>query len=270
MLIQITNRCRMGCPHCLDDSRPDGGLMYPVVFKAAVHFARESGELHLLLSGGEPSEHPLLFEFCRIVSGYGFRFSLATNGMWMGDEKSEYRMERIANLPGFVGAQIYSNPKWYRLHEETVSKYTSALSRWKPLGFHLDLAEIRGMLNLGRAKSCPAAMAEAESNPYHNSCLASCVTLAQSASPRHFCNLMIRQGRFCTPMIDWQGKVHMSESCLCPSVGKSVLDPVPEVWEAMRAFRPCGGCLGCKRYLTEQTPKMVAARRLLGQQRIEE
>lgn len=27
MLIQITNRCRMGCPHCLEASTPDGGLM---------------------------------------------------------------------------------------------------------------------------------------------------------------------------------------------------------------------------------------------------
>lgn len=268
MLVQITNRCRMGCPHCLDASVPDGGLMSPGVFNAAVHFARKSGEPHLILSGGEPSEHPLLFEFCRIASASGFKFTLASNGMWLGDEKSEYRMERIARLPGFVGAQIYSNPKWYRLHEETVSKYLSAVSRWKPLGFHLDLAEIRGMLDLGRAKSNPEAQAEAAANPYHNSCLASCVTLAQSRSPNEFCALMIRQGRFCTPMIDWKGNVHMSESWLCPSVGKSVLDPFDEIWAAMRAFRPCGGCLGCKRYLSESTPKMEAARQLLGQPRI--
>lgn len=268
MLIQITNRCRMGCPHCLDDSRPDGGLMYPAVFNAAVHFARKSGEIHLLLSGGEPSEHPLLFEFCRIVSGDGLRFSLATNGMWLGDEEAENRMLLIAHLHGFVGAQIYSNQKWYRLHEDTVSKYSAAISRWKPLGFHLDLSEIRGMLDIGRAKSNPAAKEKAASNPYHNSCLASCVTLAQSRSPSDFCYLMLRQGRFCTPMIDWQGNVHMSESWLCPSVGKSVLDPFDEIWAAMRAFRPCGGCLGCKRYLSESTPKMEAARQLLGQSRI--
>ena len=57
----------------------------------------------------------------------------------------------------------------------------------------------------------------------------------------------------------------LSESWLCPSVGNVNTDPFESIWLKMRQFRPCGGCLGCKRYLTEDTPKMVAARRLLGQ-----
>jgi len=58
--------------------------------------------------------------------------------------------------------------------------------------------------------------------------------------------------------------LHMSESWLCPSVGNVCRDDAATLWARMRAFRPCGGCTPCKRFLAEDTPKMVMVRRLLG------
>ena len=43
MLIQISNRCDEGCPHCLQDSREDGGLMSLETFKSTVRFGCETG-----------------------------------------------------------------------------------------------------------------------------------------------------------------------------------------------------------------------------------
>ena len=63
MLIRITNRCSMGCKHCMvDASGPDGEHMTMETFKAAVEFAKSVAAKVILLTGGEPFEHPELGE----------------------------------------------------------------------------------------------------------------------------------------------------------------------------------------------------------------
>ena len=238
--------------------------------REAVKFAKDSGDCLLIVSGGEPTEHPKFFECCRIVNESGLRFSVCSNGMFMGNEKKEWAMEKVANLSGFCGGQIYTNPKWYPLHAEITERWKASGDRWSSRGLVFDTTDIRGMQDIGRAKSNPYAMEEAKRSPYHNLCLTACVTLAQGHDSSSFFQLMLMQKRFCTPMIDWEGNVHMSESLLCPSQGNVMTDRREEIWDKMRKFRPCGGCLGCKRYLTENTPKMEAAREVLGQRRQED
>ena len=176
----------------------------------------------------------------------------------------EWAMEKVCKLNGFCGGQIYSNQKWYRLHKQTVEKWKSKGAKWEAKHLVFDTTDIRGMKDIGRAKTCHEAIKEAEASPFHNSCLTSCVTLAQSQTSQDFFRLMFMQQRFCTPLIDYKGDVHMSESCQCPSCGNVNTDNFDVLWGKMRAFRPCGGCLGCKRFLTEDNPKMVAARKVLG------
>ena len=267
MLIQITNCCRMGCPHCMDDSTPFSPHMTESTCRNAVSFAKSSGALLVVISGGEPTEHPRFFDLCRIVSESGIRFSICSNGMWLGDPKKEWMMEKVCRLNGFCGGQIYTNPKWYRLHEQTMAKWRAQDHKWEMLHIHLDTTDIRGMQDLGRAKGCQEAMKEAESSQYHNSCLSSCLTLAQTNTPQEFFHLMFMQLRFCTPMVDFRGDVHMSEVWSCPSCGNVNDVTYDTLWRNMRKFRPCGGCMGCQRYLTENTPKMEAARHILGQER---
>lgn len=255
----------MACPHCLDDANPHAPLMSEETCSKAVSFAKYSGDYLLIVSGGEPTEHPKFFDCCRLVSQAGLRFSVCSNGMWLGDPQKELAMEKVARLNGFCGGQIYTNPKWYRLHKQTVAKWKEVGAKWEAMHFVFDTTDIRGMKDIGRAKTCPEALKEAEASPYHNSCLSSCLTLAQSPTPQEFFRLMFMQQRFCTPMVDFKGDVHMSESCLCPTCGNVNKDNFDALWIKMRAFRPCGGCLGCRKYLTEDTPKMAMARRILGQ-----
>lgn len=265
MLLQITNCCRMACPHCMDDASPYAPHMTEDTCRNAVSFAKNSGDMVLIVSGGEPTEHPRFFDMCRIISQSGIRFSICSNGMFLGNPKKEWMMEKVCKLQGFCGGQIYSNQKWYRLHNQTVAKWNASRAKWEAYKLLLDTTDIRAMKDIGRAKACPDAMREAEKSNYHNSCLSSCLTLAQASSSHDFFRLMVMQHRFCTPLIDFKGDVHMSESWLCPSCGNVNTDTHDAIWISMRKFRPCGGCLGSKRYLTENSPKMVAARRILGQ-----
>lgn len=237
-------------------------------FSMALSFAKDNGEVHILISGGEPTEHPDLVDFCREINQTHIRFSIASNGMWLGNFRLEWAIEKISKMKNFVGGQIYSNPKWYRLHEEICRRYEESNGRWTGLRWNLDTHDIRAMSDIGRARDNERAMTEVDASPYHNMCLTACVTAAQVDSLPDFFHLMLMQQRFCTPMVDYKGDIHMSESCLCPTIGCNVnKHPATEIWECMKRFRPCGGCTPCKRFLTENTPKMVAARALLGMQK---
>ena len=270
MMLQVSNRCRMMCPHCMDDSRPDGGLMDMHTLRNALAFASAAKLRHVVISGGEPTEHPDLLNFCKEVSKAGLAFSLCSNGMWLGDEKAEWRAERIAKLRGFVGMQIYSNPKWYRIHNDTVARYRVQEQRWRGLGIGLDLNDIRSMSDIGRARTCEAAMEEVRRSKYHNMCLTAHLTAVQSGSLEQFFRLMLSQFKSCTPMVDWKGLFHMSESCLCPHIADINSDSPETIWERMRSSRPCGGCLPCRRFLSEDTDKMVRAREALGMSQVQD
>ena len=264
MMLQICNRCAMMCPHCLDDSTPDGGLMTQKTFDKALEFAAAVKAGHLVVSGGEPTAHPDFLSFCRTISDVGLTFSVCTNGMWLGDEKGEWRMERVAKLKRFLGAQVYTNPKWYRLHDTTVRLYRQQESRWTSLNVSLDTCEILNMQDLGRARTCKEAIAEIERHSYHNSCLMAHTLAVQTPGFPDLFKIMVSAGRFCTPLIDWEGKFHMSESWLCPSFGSVLTDTPDEIWERISHAKPCGGCRLYERFLSNDTPKMVRARELLG------
>lgn len=271
MLFQITNRCLMGCPHCMDDSTSISGHMEWDTFRSALAFARDNGEVHIVISGGEPTENPNLKRFCEEICNTDLAFSIVSNGMWMGDKRKERGIEEISRMRNFVGGQIYSNPKWYRLHNETCRLFEDSRGKWTNLRWVLDTHDIRSMSDIGRAKYNTMAIEETKASPYHNMCLTSCVTAAQVNSLPDFFHLMLMQHRFCTPLVDFRGDVHMSESWLCPSIGCNVKTHTSEqIWAAMKAFRPCGGCTPCKRFLSEHTPKIIAARGLLGMHAIGE
>ena len=54
MLIQISNQCDEGCPHCLQDSREDGGLMPFDTFKDAFAIGLSELKYPAKKAGEEP------------------------------------------------------------------------------------------------------------------------------------------------------------------------------------------------------------------------
>ena len=51
MLIKLTNKCTMGCAHCMEDAREDGDVMTMEAFKRAVLFGLYIIKKDLPLSG---------------------------------------------------------------------------------------------------------------------------------------------------------------------------------------------------------------------------
>jgi MoaA/NifB/PqqE/SkfB family radical SAM enzyme len=65
MILVITDKCSMGCTHCLSDCKPDGQHITLEQFKQNLEFALRTigrNPQILILSGGEPFEHPQIRE----------------------------------------------------------------------------------------------------------------------------------------------------------------------------------------------------------------
>ena len=262
MLIKLTSKCSMMCPHCMEDARETGQMMTPETFRQAVKFGTFIGNGHFVLSGGEPTENEHIAEMCEWFDrATGCNFTIVSNGMWLNDETKRQRVERITRMHSFLGMQVYTNRQWYKDYDYVVS-HRQEYEQYRKVIVDIDAPIF--MQDLGRARSNPEAQREVERNPHFMSCLNTTLTAIQIAEPQMYGITMTLHRQFCKPSVDCEGNVHMSESRLCPSVGNVNTDSFADIWQRMRAFRPCGQCRGYKKFMESQRPDIAAARRLMG------
>ena len=238
MIIQITNRCFMNCPHCMEDSRPDGEQMTRETFDKVLDFVSKVKPLIVGVSGGEPLEHPLWECFVKeLLSVKGVLLvSILTNGSWIEDKEKRLAMAQLLRKnKDRVKVQVFSHPKYYQDHEWTVEHR----NQFKSIGCLADFDSPIFMQDLGRArKNCQE---EVEKSDFVPSCINSHLLAIQAHSLTQFCSMAAQAGKFCRPLIDFRGDIHMSESWLCPTVA-SVDDGPDKAFEKMKASRPCKGC----------------------------
>lgn len=238
MIIQITNRCHMGCPHYMQDSTPDGKHMTQEVFDCVLDFCRDMQPLVVNVSGGEPLEHPDWLKMVKALLEIKSVqvLTILTNGYWIEDNTQRIAMAKlIRSSKGRVKVQVYSHPKYYKNHEWTVSHE----AQFRSIGCIPDFKSPIFMQDLGRArKNCQEEVSESTHVP---SCINSHLLAMQTRSLQAFHWATIQAAKFCRPLIDPEGNIHMSESCLCPTVA-SVFDGMDKAFDKMKRSRPCKGC----------------------------
>jgi organic radical activating enzyme len=191
MLIQISNRCDEGCPHCLQDSREDGGLMSLETFKSAVRFGCETGWHLFLITGGEPTMNPDMERMLRWFddvsqkmkreTGVPIMFAIATNGTWMEDAEKRRMMWRVARLKSYLFTQVYTNKRWYQDYDYIQDLRTEL----EQIPHCKVLADDQiWMQDLGRARTNADCQAEVEKNPYRCSCLNAALAAHQVRNPK--------------------------------------------------------------------------------------
>lgn len=238
MLIQITNRCHMQCPHCMQDSNPNGPHMTDETFEQVLDFCREAQPWLVSVTGGELTEHPQWYTMTRALLALPSvkKLCILTNGAWIEDSKVRIKMARLIrdNKPR-VNVQVYSHPKYYQDHDWTVEHE----KLFKAIGCLPNFTDPIFMQDLGRARvNCQDEVRESDHVP---SCINSHLIAVQAHSFNHFLTMAAMAAKFCRPLIDPNGNIHMSESWLCPAVAH-VSDGVSEAFRKMQASRPCKGC----------------------------
>ena len=271
MLVMITNKCFENCPHCMECSNPNGKHMDIETFRNAIKFANSIGSNIITLSGGEPTTHPDFFMFCKALNNvYKKPFSVVSNGTWCLENswnddipKIERQIRRMcSDFKYFVGMQVYSNNLFYKDYDAIKSKEQYFKSLGEKVNF--DEEPIHSMQDLGRARTCDVAKKMCDESKYHMSCLNATLIAKQITNPKDYGKTIEMQAhQFCHPMVDFNGDVHLSESWLCQSVGNVNTDTFSDIWNNIKAYKPCGGCKGCKKFNESEDPRIVMARNII-------
>lgn len=270
MLIQISNRCDEGCPHCLQDSTETGGLMPMEWFKDAVRFGYNTGWHLFLITGGEPTMHPDMEKMLvwfddmsqKIKREFGvpIKFAIATNGTWIEDAEKRRMMWRVARLKSYMFMQVYTNKRWYQDYD-FIEDWRTELEQIPHCKVTAD--DQIWMQDLGRARTNADCQAEVEKNPYRCSCLNAALVAHQVRHPMEYGLQLESHAQMCSPLVDFKGDVHLSESWLCPSVGNVTRESSDTIFSRMRQFKPCMRCKNSRR-LFDDDPQVVMAREILG------
>lgn len=86
-VIHINDDCSLQCPICFEAASRRGWRMSAFELREAALRVKRANPVNVMLIGGEPTEHPQILEFLRILSGeFGFYCSMLTNGVRIGRE----------------------------------------------------------------------------------------------------------------------------------------------------------------------------------------
>jgi hypothetical protein len=244
MLLLITNKCGMGCPHCLNNCGEDGEHMPEDVFDGAIDFIK-SNKLPIMcviVSGGEPTEHPGLVEMLgklrsRLAKnhlGAPIQIILATNGMFLDRPDAMKYSDSILRTGSWI--QITHDKRFYPkpLNQKSLSRL---ISMGGERAFLADKLEILGLY--GRALK----MRETPKMPVRVSpfCFNARTLFRSGLGFSDFIDNRERKScKFCSVSIDWEGRVRVSESATCPAVG-DVHDSPEKISSAIRALK-CQQC----------------------------
>lgn len=85
ILLHINDDCSLQCPICFANAARTGWRMSLAEVRQAAAKIRDLHPINVMLTGGEPSEHPDVVEIVRILSReFGLHTSMLTNGVRLG------------------------------------------------------------------------------------------------------------------------------------------------------------------------------------------
>lgn len=249
MLLLITNRCSMGCPHCMVDALPYGkSIDFKTLFEV-ISFTNKANVPVIVVSGGEPTEHSEFFLTLEyILKESNSKILLATNGWWLDNGFFTKEISRLYNSRPFM-LQVTAVPDLYPKAEKIISLFNKTLSN-NTFSFLENMTLVTKMTcidKLGRAKDFDYSFLDEEKigGPLYKRRAPGCfntISISQSVSDfGAVSKSLIETGTFCKPMVNWDGNIYIGESLSCVCVG-NVNDGPKEVFLKIRNSMPCGNC----------------------------
>lgn len=131
VFVDITNRCNLNCPICINNT-PSMGFLFEPPLEYFDRLFEELGKIKpappVQLFGGEPTVRKDLFEIIDLAKSYGLPTRVVTNGIKLADE--EYCRKLAATRSTILIAYDGSNPETYRVlrgSEKILKKKIQAL-----------------------------------------------------------------------------------------------------------------------------------------------
>lgn len=103
--IEITNQCNFACLHCDYPKKRKGTFMSLQLLDIIAHQLLQMGTFRIVISGGEPFEHPDILKIVDKLIGMSFEVKIITNGYYITEnqikELCKYRkLEIVFSLLG--------------------------------------------------------------------------------------------------------------------------------------------------------------------------
>ena len=197
MLVKITTQCSMGCTHCMEEALPTGEHMPLETFKRILPFIEKcyGGIRIIMLSGGEPTEHPDILKIIELVKDWNV--ILLSNGLFYSGPLKD------PILDSGIAIQIYNDPDYYPTRVEPI-KHPNVLFA----------ARINLLSPFGRAKKNNLKCGRTSPLCFN---LRSCVRAKRDF--REGLMALRLMEKMCSPSIDVHGDVRAGESRFCHKIG---------------------------------------------------
>lgn len=245
----------MGCPHCLQDSKPSDTFMSWETVQQTYAVARKIGCHVLIVSGGEPTEHPRFGDIIDVFAqDSDVVVMIASNGDWADDDEKFALVESLLDKHPNLFLQITSIEGIYP--RRVNMGRLAALPRTDCFTGKLEI------LALGRAATNKAFAEMAENSIGTTSCFSSALIAAQQPLCMAV-GTMELMGKFCHPAVDFRGRMHWSESWLCPHFA-DVTEPWEDIVRKAGAWRPCGHCKGYRKLQAKTDYQYIQGKKILG------
>lgn len=231
MLIKITDKCNMGCSHCLSDCTPNLHDMKLKTFIDAMKFHDKYCLTRpILISGGEPTESSIFLDVIEYLTDNKTvaPVTITTNGLWL--TQNEWLVQEVETYFPPCTFQIVVDDRYYPTHVDE----SSPIFKHKNVMLCRDVMQIypqgRALTNNlpFRAKASKCFNVRAITKQIPN------VTLSA------LFNTLNVNAKFCTPHIDIDGNIKLGESRLCP-VCSSIYKSEEEIIEDIINFK-CHQC----------------------------
>lgn len=221
------------------------------VFETTICEAKRLGASVLNIAGGEPTilDSDVLRNYLVKALSLNFIVVLKTNGYFLSDRVKTAMLTGIALKYSNFFIQISAFKEYHANRERVLDKFRQR----KPVVRKLQDAMkerlvIRDESNvnlqlmaLGRCEE-GEMLEKAKKFDRYPSCINSALIMAQSDLTKQLpCSVLENCTRFCVPMVDPKGDMHMGESIFCKKIC-NIADGKDKIIEAMANFKPCGRC----------------------------
>lgn len=201
MLLRITDYCTMGCNHCMINANVDGYHMGIDTYRNSLKFIRRY-EPSILISGGEPTEHPRFIEYVILALEMNFPkdgIIILSNGMFLNDDNYTRKI-----LDMGIKIQITNDPRYYPKRVEKINH---------PLITYED--KLRQISPFGRALENNIPITQQYPGCFNLRSVAG----SSSTFEETIRTLRLVANRFCTPSINIDGFISAGETPFCRHIG---------------------------------------------------
>ena len=246
MMIKITEKCSMGCTHCMNDATANGKHMTDDVYKKVIDFQKRYGGLFCMITGGEPSEHPAF----KAYIAYAKRklpnvfITIATNGTWMEDNY-QYINDMYYKYQETLLFQVCNDPRYYPKHVDFSHPVFS-------LPNVIVIDNVPKIYPQGRAVTNNLEWSALGSKCFNVRAMTHQI---EHKSLEFIIAMLAVKEKICTPHITIDGSIKVGESDLCP-VCSHIDKSEEEIIQDILTFR-CQKCNHVNKNLSKNLREII-------------